>query len=198
MTEYAKTLPEHNPADVDSLEGLLNFLGDKISMGIDCCIPGVITAYDVATRRATIKPQITGVASLGQKISKEAYTNIPVYMPGCSTFEIIYPVSVGASGWLIACDRNISIFKQNKEESAPNDYRKHCFEDGFFLIDSINGIGSTDLVLKTVSEILTISDITGITATNFKALNGATGTFKSADSPQKTITVVNGIITSIA
>ena len=196
MTEFAKTIPVHNPADDNSLEGLLNFLGDKLSMNIDCCIPGVVTAYDKTTRRATIKPQITAVASLGQKIPKEAYSNIPVYMPGGTGFQITYPVTVGDTGWLIASDRNISIFKQNKEESAPNDYRKHCFEDGFFILDSINGIGSDDLVLKTTSNTFTISN-TAISATNFKALNGATGTFKSGDNPQKTITVVNGIITKI-
>lgn len=193
MTEYAKTLPEHNPADVDSLEGLLNFLGDKMSMWLDCCLPGVVTEYNQDTRRATVKLQITGVASLGQKIPKEAYTDIPVFMPGGGGFEIKYPVNVGDTGWLIACDRNISLFKQNKTESAPNDYRKHCFEDGFFLLDSINGSGSNDLTLDAKDNNLAFKTSANLTINDTVGLNGSYTITNGT-----VITVTKGIVTNIS
>lgn len=192
--EVTKTIPAYNPADANSLDGLNNIMLDKFAMGIECVIPGIVQSYDKATNRATIKPAITGVASQGQKVSKPAYTNIPVLQLGGGA-SISFPIKQGNTGWLIACDRNISIFKQNLTESAPNDLRKHKFEDSFFIPDSINGQGTDDVVIKNNSQVLTVSD-EDITATNFKALNGATGSFISQDN--KTITVTNGIITGIS
>jgi hypothetical protein len=136
--EITKTIPSHNPADETTLDGLNNVLIDKISMGIQNVIPAIVQSYDKATNRAIVKPAITGVASQGQKISKEPYIDIPVLNLSGGGFIISFPIKQGDTGWLVACDRNISIFKQNLTESAPNDYRKHKFEDGFFIPDKIN------------------------------------------------------------
>ena len=193
MTEITKTIPSHNPADVNTLSGLNNVFLNKIMMNIDCVIPGIVQSYDKATNRAVIKPAITGVASLGQKVSKEPYINIPVLQLSGGGSGISFPIEQGNTGWLVACDRNISIFKQNLTESAPNDYRKHKFEDAFFIPDSINnqGVdnltidsGSNDLDIKTSGE-LKINDIAGLNGI-YTVSNGTT------------ITVTKGIITGIS
>lgn len=54
--------------------------------------------------------------------------------------------------------------------------------------------------VNATTSTLTIPTITAsgtVTAQTLNAMTAASGTFKTADSPQKTITVVNGIITSI-
>lgn len=211
--EITKTLPAHNPADENTLDGLNNVLIDKIAMGIQNVIPAIVQSYDKATNRAVVKPAITGIASQGQKVPKEPYIDIPVLNISGGGFVISFPIKTGDTGWLIACDRNISIFKQNLEESAPNDYRKHKFEDGFFIPDKINNtpLLNTDSLLiqdatGTISIELTSSgvNIKGITAItgntsvvgNLTVSTGATGTFTTANS--KTVTVTNGIVTNIS
>lgn len=210
--EITKTIPSHNPADENTLDGLNNVLIDKISMGIQNVIPAIVQSYDKATNRAVVKPAITGVASQGQKISKEPYIDIPVLNLSGGGFVISFPIKQGDTGWLVACDRNISIFKQNLTESAPNDYRKHKFEDGFFIPDKINNTpalntdslliqNSTGTIQLELTETgLNISGVTTITGNtsvvgNLIVSTGATGSFISKD--DKTVTVVNGIITSI-
>lgn len=192
--ELTKTIPSHNPADENSLEGLNNVLIDKISMSIKKVIPGIVISYDKVTNRAIIKPAITGVASQGQKIPKEPLENIPVLKLSGGGVTLSFPINTGDTGWLIACDRNISIFKQNLEESAPNDIRKHCYEDSFFIPDSINGVGTDDFTITSGAQTFTVGD--EITATSIKVGNGATGSI--IDSYGKTLaTVTDGIITEI-
>lgn len=188
--EITKTPPVHNPADESTLDGLNNVLMDKISMGIQNVLPAIVQSYNKATNRAVVKPAITGVASQGQKVPKEPYIDIPVLQ---LSGNILIPIKPNSTGWLVACDRNISIFKQNLEESAPNDFRKHKFEDGFFIPDAINIAGvdnltidakDTNLDLKT-SQNLTINGTTGLNGT-YTVSNGTT------------ITVTKGIVTGIS
>ncbi len=192
--EITKTIPSHNPADVDTLDGLNNTLIDKISMGIQKVIPAIVQSYDKTTNRAVVKSAITGIASQGQKVPHEALIDIPVLKPSGGGITMAFPINQGDTGWLIACDRNISLFKQNLTESAPNDYRKHKFEDSFFIPDSINGQGVDVFTIKSESQTFTVGD--EITATTIKVGNGATGNI--VDSNGKTLaTVENGIITGI-
>ena len=217
--EITKTLPSNNPADTDTLDGLNNFFADKISQNIKKVIPGIVQSYNRNTNRAVIKPAITGVATQGQKVSKEPLSNIPVLTLGGGGIGLSFPVKAGDTGWLIAADRNISIFKQNLAESAPNDFRKHQYEDSFFIPDKINDINITDAdtfyiqtltgatsfnlkenLMNLISQVINLTGATTITGDtsvvgNLTVSTGATGTFVSADS--KTITVVKGIITGI-
>lgn len=193
--EITKTIPGYNPADANTLNGLNNIMQDKFAMGIECAIPGIIQSYDKTTNRATIKPAITGVASQGQKVSKPAYTNIPVLQLSGGGAVISFPIKQGDTGWLIACDRNISIFKQNLTESAPNDLRKHKFEDSFFIPDSINGQGTDDLTIDAGDEnnlALKVSDNKNLT---INGTNGLNGTYTITNGTK--ITVTKGIITGI-
>ena len=177
--EITKTIPNHNPADVNTLSGLNNILQDKMAMSIECAIPGIVQSYDRTTNRAVVKPAITGVASLGQKVSKEPLINIPVFCMSGGGIVMSFPVKEGDTGWLVANDRNISIFKQNLEESAPNDYRKHSLTDAFFLPDKINDINFSQaddgcLVIQTLSgntKITLKEDLITLTSKNV-VLNG--------------------------
>jgi hypothetical protein len=193
--EITQTVPSANPADCNTLDGLNNLLQDKLFLNLKKVCPGIVQSYNKTTNRAVIKPAITGVASQGQKVSKEPLINIPVLKLSGGGTTISFPIKSGDTGWLIACDRNISIFKQKLKESAPNDFRKHQYEDSFFIPDAINYTSSDDFTIANANETFTIAD-NEITATDFKALNGATGSI--VDSHGKILaTVVSGIVTEI-
>lgn len=219
--EIAQTIPSNNPADSNTLDGLNNILIDKIFLNLHKVCPGIVQSYDRATNRAVIKPAITGIASQGQKVSKEPLVNIPVLNLSGGGFVLSFPVKQGDTGWLIASDRNISIFKQNLAESAPNDFRKHCFEDSFFIPDKINDLnildndsviiqntdGTTSISLKDdlITLIATTINLTGTTTItgntsiigNLTVSTGAGNNTTFTSSDGKTITVTKGIITSI-
>ena len=134
-TEIAQSISSENPADNGTLEGLNDFFQDKIYLHLEKVIPGIVQSYDSSTNTATIKPAITGIATQGAKVPKDVLNNIPVLQLG-GIFK--FPVSAGMTGWLIASDRDISIFKSIKQETAPNTPRKHKYQDSFFIPDSIN------------------------------------------------------------
>lgn len=177
-TEITKTTPAYNPADANTLDGLNNLFQEKIFLNLQKVLPGIVQSYNRQTNRAVVKPAITGVASRGQKIPKDSLIDIPVFSMSGGGIVMSFPVKAGDKGWLIANDRNISIFKQNLEESAPNDYRKHCFNDSFFLPDKINDlhIGEEDegaIVITTEDGAAKFSlKPEGITITGRTVING--------------------------
>lgn len=140
MTDITQTIPAREPSDTTSLEGLCRMLKDITLMDMEKVLPGVVQSYDRVNNRAVVKPAITGIASLGQKIPKNPLINIPVLTLQGGGIYMSFPLKQGDKGWLVACDRDISIFKQCLAESAPNSYRKHCFNDAFFIPDKINSI----------------------------------------------------------
>lgn len=220
-TEITQSISSENPADNGTLEGLNDFLQDKMYLHLEKVIPGIVQSYDKATNRATIKPAITGIATQGAKVPKDVLNNIPVLQLGGGDVTMTFPIKAGMTGWLIASDRDISIFKSIKSETAPNTPRKHKYQDSFFIPDAINATGSDDFQIKaenssfnlgknSISEETQNHTITAdslqlnvpattstgtITATNLNATAAYSGTFKTEDI--HTVTVVNGIITAI-
>jgi hypothetical protein len=128
--------PSRNPAGNDTLAGLLNFALIKFLQNVDGCLPAVVVAYDPATNRATVKPQIVQVTTGNEQVARAQVASVPVARWGAGGFLIYFPVQTGDKGWLIANDRDISIFKQTGDQSPPNTNRLHSFEDGWFLPDS--------------------------------------------------------------
>lgn len=159
MAEITQTIPAREPSDTNSLEGLCRLIKDVTLMDMDKVLPGIVHSYDRTSNRAVVKPAITGVASLGQKIPKNALVNIPVLTLQGGGIFLSFPLKEGDKGWLVACDRDISVFKQMLEESSPNSYRKHCFNDAFFIPDKINQL----IIAEDDSDALVISTVSGET-----------------------------------
>lgn len=191
-TEITQSISSENPADNGTLEGLNDFLQDKMYLHLEKVIPGIVESYDNATNTATIKPAITGVATQGAKVPKDVLTNIPVVQLGGI---IKFPVAAGMTGWLIACDRDISIFKKIKQETAPNTPRKHKYQDSFFIPDSINAtVTENELTIDATGMDINLKIGTGKDL-KISGTTGESGSFTSYDG--KSITVTNGIITAI-
>lgn len=130
-------IPAYNPADLSSWEGLLYYLADQVNQEMECCLPALIVSYDRTTNKAVVQPAISEVATSGQKISRDKLYDIPVLTMSGGGFFINFPLSPGDTGWIVANDRDISLYKQNLTETAPNTFQKHRFNDAFFIPDKV-------------------------------------------------------------
>lgn len=160
--ENSNANPSVDPANEDSLLGLMKVVIGKAIQEMDNVLPATIIAYDRATNRAQVQPQIRIINTNGQSISRAQIASVPVYQYGGGGFLLNFPLKPGALGWIIACDRDISQFLQSYSQASPNTYRKKNFSDSFFLPDIMTGytIASEDsenAVLQNIDGTVKIS-----------------------------------------
>lgn len=129
--------PINNPADDNSMEGLLNFCRDRIGIWIEKICPAQIVSYDRVKNRAEIKILNDAITADGSALPRKNLINIPVVELGGGGFYFNFPLKEGDLGWLCACDRNIDIFKQTYAQFTPSSLEKHQYKDGFFIPDNI-------------------------------------------------------------
>jgi phage baseplate assembly protein gpV len=128
--------PSRNPSGNDTITGLLNFVLLKFLQSVDGCLPAKVIAYDPATNRAQVQPTIVQVTTGNEQVARAQVASVPVARWGAGGFLVYFPVASGDTGWLVANDRDISIYKQTGTQSPPNTNRLHSFEDGWFLPDT--------------------------------------------------------------
>lgn len=129
--------PSVDPADYGSLIGTLKHFLMKYTQNLDDMLPAQVINYNRDTNMAQVQPLIPFVTTENQLVSR-AQLVIPVKQPGAGGYIISYPVTTGTLGWIKSNDRDISIFQQTKQASAPNTQRKHSFEDAVFEPDNMN------------------------------------------------------------
>lgn len=133
--------PSRNPASNDSLPGLLKFFLKTVQKRTDCCLPATILEYSPSANRAQISPALVQITTGNAQISRGQLASVPVLQMGGGKFVQYFPVGTGDTGWIIACDRDISIFKKTYKKSPPNTYRLHDFADSWFVPDTmLNGV----------------------------------------------------------
>lgn len=129
-----------NPADSNTLPGVLKFALNKFLQHTDDMLPAKILAYDRTTNRAQVQPLIAMVTTAGQVINRAQVASIPVLQPGGGDFVMSFPIKTGDLGWIKANDRDISLFKKTLKNASPNTQRKHMFSDAVFIPDNmLNG-----------------------------------------------------------
>lgn len=189
--EETISLPSYNPADVQVLAGLLKFLDKKLKSSIQKVTPAKIVEYDRTTNRATVQVLSYGVTSTGEKLGMKPISNIPVLMLTGGGFTFSFPVTENQTGWLVAADMDISVFKSILAMFTPASYRQHQYEDGFFIPDSISGI--TPAEDETNAVLLTSLDgTTKITLQNGRAVITASEWIINGDGTINGDLAVNG------
>lgn len=169
------SIPSFNPADIQSRSGLLGFFGRKLKSDIQKVIPAQIVSYDRTTNRAVVKVLALDITSTGEKLEMKPIPNIPVLMLSGGGFTFSFPVQENQIGWLIAADKDISVFKKLLSVFTPASYRQHQYEDGFFIPDNISGFEVPENEANAV--ILTSLDgATKITLQNGQAVITASST----------------------
>ena len=70
--------------------------------------------------------------------------DIPVLELGGKGLSIKIPLKAGDTGIVVFCDRDITLFKQEKKNTQPNTLRKHDLSDGIFIPMKFGNSGATD------------------------------------------------------
>lgn len=128
--------PSRDPADDGSLAGTLRQVMKKMTQGTDGMLPATVISFDRATNRATVKPVVMMVGTDGSTLGRAQIASVPVFQIGAGGFMLNFNLKAGDLGWLMANDRDTSLFLQGGTEQPPNTLRMKSFEDGVFFPDA--------------------------------------------------------------
>lgn len=132
-------IPSRDPANDDSMVGMLRQVLDKAAQNTDDMLPARVIAFDRQTNRVQVQPMIHVVTTGGENVARAQIIDIPVMQFGGGGFVLLFPLKTGDFGWIKANDRDISLFLQSWQESPPNTFRKHSFSDAVFIPDVMTG-----------------------------------------------------------
>lgn len=128
--------PSIDPADDGTLAGTLRLVLRKTLQATDGMLPATVVATDSNRQYVTVKPSIMVLGTDGSLTSRAQIARVPLFTIGAGNFVLTFPVSPGDTGWIMASDRDISLYLQSGNESGPNTLRLHSFEDGLFIPDA--------------------------------------------------------------
>ena len=129
--------PSYNPSCEVSQVAASDYIYNVRKRGFDVCIPAIVKEYNRKENVVTVVPAINEWTATDEYIER-AEIKVPVFSFSGGGFMINFPLVVGDTGWLLACDRDISLFKQQLTQINPNTARTHCIEDSFFFPDKVN------------------------------------------------------------
>lgn len=171
--------PDIDPANNESLAGTLQFAFYKLLQNVNGMLPAQVIAYDRTNNRVQVQLMIAIMTTQGAQVSRPQLASIPVLALGGGDFFINFNLQAGNLGWVLANDRDISLFLQTYKETAPNTGRVKNFADALFIPDVMKGYTITDtdaMVVQNLAGTVKItlnSDTINITAPNVN-INGAT------------------------
>jgi Phage protein Gp138 N-terminal domain len=129
---------------------------------MDNMMPAIVVNFNRATNNATVQPAISWVDVDNNATPRPQLIQIPVLSLGGGGFHISFPLNPGDLGWIHASDRDIELFLQNLQQTAPDTTRNHEFADGMFIPDvfykyTINGADSAAMVIQSTDGTTRVS-----------------------------------------
>lgn len=123
--------------DLGSLGGAFRAILKKWLQGsVDGMLPATVIAADAKREYATVQPLIMVLGTNGSTTSRAQIAKVPIFNAGAGGFVLSFPIKPGDLGWIIASDRDISLYLQSNKEAPPNTGRLHTFNDGLFVPDA--------------------------------------------------------------
>lgn len=189
------SLPNYNPANADSLAGVLKEVLKNYGLSFECSMPAVVKSYDRTRNVALVQPAIRIKKTTGETVDREAI-ELPVHCPSGGDIVLSFPLKQGDTGWIIAGDRDIALFKQSLTISNPNTNRQHRLAFGFFLPDKVNGINisqdnANDFVIQTLDGATKI--VLGTSKVDVVTNGTLTGTCNSATITASQVDIVGNV-----
>jgi hypothetical protein len=149
-------VPSIDPADEDSLTGAFRFILGKMLQDVNGMLPARVISYDRTMNRAQVQPMIAVLTTDNSQISRAPIASVPVLNLGGGGILLNFKISAGDLGWILANDRDISLFLQSYDESKPNTLRKNSFSDSLFIPHIMTGYNTVD-----DGELLSIQNLDG-------------------------------------
>lgn len=154
--------PSIDPVNQDNLAGSILFAFNKLMQSVDGCLPAHIMAYDRNTNRAQVQIDIAILTTENEIVPRPQIASIPVMQFGGGGYMLNFPINSGDKGWIIANDRDISLFLQDYKSTYPNTGRIKNFSNGVFIPDimsgyTINAEDTGNAVLSSIDGTIRIS-----------------------------------------
>lgn len=131
--------PDIDPSNNDNLAGTIQFAFNKMMQNTNGMLPAQVIKYDRAMNRVQVQLMIMVVTTGGAQLSRPQIASIPVLLLGGGGFFISPNLNPGDLGWVVANDRDISLFLQTYSETSPNTGRVKSFSDGLFIPSVMTG-----------------------------------------------------------
>lgn len=141
MANQPNNIPSIDPADEGTMTGLLRHVFNKLMQGVDGMLPARVVAFnnDRNGPRVTVQPLIALVTTGGAQVPRAQVASLPVFQFGAGGFLLSFPIKTGDLGWIMASDRDISVFLQSYAASRPQTFRRQNFADAVFIPDIMRG-----------------------------------------------------------
>ena len=130
MTNYN---PNIDPANNGTLVGTIKFAYEQMMKNTDGMLPAKVLSYNRETNRVKVQLLITLVTTGGEQVPRPTVASLPVLQIGGGGFTLNFPLTGGDLGWVMASDRDISLFLQTYAQAQPNTQRVKNFSDGLFI-----------------------------------------------------------------
>ena len=114
----------YKPGPAQAVSDLIeSFLGQ-----VRTAMPGVVTAYNSASARASVRP------ALREKNGDELpiVTEVPVMFPGAGDWRVTFPVVPGDTGLIVFCERDIERWLNRGETQTAGSDRRFDWSDAVF------------------------------------------------------------------
>jgi hypothetical protein len=173
----SKPIVNQAPGEAKSLPAAMMALFEMHGLNTDKLIPASVIGFDRTKNIATVQPMIMILDVSDNTRMRNRIADVPVMSLGGGGFHISFPLKQGDLGWILAADRDLSLFLQSLSAARPNTLRKHKFSDSWFIPDvfrnyTINGADANAMVLQSTDGTTRIAinegtiNITAPTAVN--------------------------------
>ena len=120
--------------------------------GLYTAMPGIVTTYDAATRRASVQPAIDLLTIDDRLEVRPVIPDVPVVWPTAGGFTLLAPLATGDPVLLVFSSRGLTGFKRMHARSAPDIDRLLSMSDaiaipGFGPVQ-VTPVSTTGIVLQ--------------------------------------------------
>lgn len=138
-------LPKNN---LNSYDALMQIIKDDIFINLNVCLPATVKKYNSSNNTADLQPSIQAVMSDNTFVDLPLLLKVPVLELGGKGLSVKIPLEAGDTGIVIFCDRDITLFKQEKKNTQPNTLRQHDLSDGIFIPMRFGNSGSSNISIE--------------------------------------------------
>lgn len=131
-----------------NIEALTKTITNRIFSTLNVCLPATVIKYNDTNNTVSLQPAIQAVLTDNSFKTLPQLLNVPVLELGGNGLSIKIPLKAGDTGIVIFCDRDITLFKQEKKNTQPNTLRKHDLADGIFVPMRFGNAGSSNVLIQ--------------------------------------------------